>query len=58
MRLFYLFSIMLISTVAKSQNLKCEDFKIGTFKILDSSSKNLIYRTETLQKEGEDERNN
>lgn len=54
MRSLYLLTLIMISSFAKSQNLQCKDFKIGTFKIeclkynLPSATVN---RSEKIQKE-------
>lgn len=54
MRTLYVFTLILISSFAKSQNLKCNDFKVGTFKIECTNYKlpiATVNRTEKIQTE-------
>nr|WP_315163852.1 hypothetical protein [uncultured Flavobacterium sp.] len=54
MRTLYIFTLLMISNFAKSQDLKCADFKIGTFKIETTNYKlpiSKVIRTENVQKE-------
>ena len=54
MRTLYVFLLIIISSLAKSQNLNCSDFKIGTFRIKCTNIKAptfIAIRTEKTQKE-------
>ena len=54
MRTLYIFTLLMISSLVKSQNLSCSDFKIGTFRIECTNIKAPIFtviRTEKTQKE-------
>ncbi|WJS96505.1 hypothetical protein NYQ10_08585 [Flavobacterium johnsoniae] len=54
MRTLFIFTFIMIASFAKSQNLKCVDFKTGTFKIECTNYKlpiTTLTRTEKIQKE-------
>ena len=54
MRTLYILTLLMISSISKSQNLTCSDFKIGTFKMICTNYKLpawTINRTEKIQKE-------
>lgn len=56
MQTLYLFTLIMISSFAKSQDLKCTDFKIGTFKLETTNYKlpsTTVYRSEKIQKESD-----
>lgn len=54
MRTLYILTLIMISSFAKSQNLNCSDFKIGTFRIKSTNYElptSTVIRTEKTQKE-------
>ncbi|RLD91635.1 MAG: hypothetical protein DRJ09_00475 [Bacteroidetes bacterium] len=51
-RFYFAAGLILTTTVVFSQQLKCADFKTGTFKLLDANAPNyFITRNDTLQTE-------